>query len=74
MKADKNCLMPRVKQNYKICMSTNYLAAATLYNKVSVEATERAIEQSKEMDAERESLMSFSGFADEDQKGGASKE
>lgn len=44
MKKDNNCLMPRVRQNYRICNSTNYLAAATIYNKVSVEATERAIE------------------------------
>ena len=73
MKADKNCLMPRVRQNYRICMSTNYLAAATIYDKVSVEATTRAIEQSKDMDAERARLMSFSGFEDEEKKG-ASKE
>jgi len=55
-------------------MSTNYLAAATIYNKVSVEATENAIQQTRDMDAERERLMSFSGFADEDLKGGGSKE
>ena len=66
MKKDNNCLMPRVKQNQRICSSTNYLAAATVYGKVSVEVTERAIELSKELDAERERLMSFSGFADED--------
>jgi len=70
IKADKNCLMPRVKQNFRICMSTNYLAAATIYNKVSVEATDRALDQAKELEAERDRLMSFSGFADEDQKGG----
>ena len=43
IKKDKNCLLPRVMQNFKICMSTNYLAAATLYKKVSVEASEAAI-------------------------------
>jgi len=47
MKVDPNCLLPRIRQNYRISMSTNYLAAATLYSKVSVEATERAIEQTK---------------------------
>ena len=43
IKKDKNCLLPRVMQNFRICMSTNYLAAATLYKKVSVEASEAAI-------------------------------
>ena len=60
--------MPRVKQNFRICISTNYLAAATIYDKVSVEATERANEQAKAIDEERERLMKFSGFADEDNK------
>ena len=31
IKKDKNKLMPKVQQNLNICMSTNYLAAATLY-------------------------------------------
>lgn len=44
MKKDNNCLMPRVRQNFRICSSTNYLAAATIYGKISVEASERAIE------------------------------
>lgn len=65
MKADKNCLLPRIKQNLKICMSTNYLAAATIYNKVQVEASAAAILQSKAFEAERTALMSFSGFDDE---------
>lgn len=43
IKKDKNCLLPKLYSNYKICMSTNYLAAATLYAKVSVEASTRAI-------------------------------
>jgi len=65
MKADKNCLLPRIKQNLKICMSTNYLAAATIYNKVQVEASAASILQSKAFEAERTALMSFSGFDDE---------
>ena len=44
IKKDKNDLLPRVKQNKQICMSTNYLAAATLYAKVSIEASKNAIE------------------------------
>ena len=48
----------------RICSATNYLAAATLYKKVSVEATEAAIAQTKALEAERENLMAFS-FADE---------
>ena len=43
IKKDKNCLLPRVMQNFRICMSTNYLAAATLYKKVSVEASDAVI-------------------------------
>lgn len=46
-------------------MSTNYLAAATIYNKVQVEASTAAILQSKAFEAERAALMSFSGFDDE---------
>ena len=64
-KSDKNCLLPRIQQNFKICMSTNYLAAATIYKKVCVEASEDAILQSENLEAERLALMSFSGFADE---------
>lgn len=68
IKKDKNCLLPKLNQNFRICLSTNYLALATLYKKVSVEASEKAIEQTKALEAERERLMSFSGFADEDNK------
>ena len=70
IKSDKNCLLPRVKQNFRICMSTNYLAAATIYDKVSVEASGNAEIQAKEIEEERERLMKFSGFADEDGKDG----
>jgi hypothetical protein len=31
IKKDKNCLLPKLNQNLNICMSTNYLALATLY-------------------------------------------
>ena len=68
IKKDKSDLLPRVKQNQQICMSTNYLAAATLYAKISIEASKNAIEQTNKLSAERASLMSFSGFADEDKK------
>ena len=68
MKADKNCILPRIKQNLRICMSTNYLAAATIYNKVQVEASAVAILQSKALEAERAALRSFSGFDDEGTK------
>lgn len=44
IKKDKNCLLPKLNQNFRICLSTNYLALATLYKKVSVEASEKAIE------------------------------
>ena len=63
-----------MKQNFRICISTNYLAAATIYDKVSVEASERADEQAKAIDEERERLMKFSGFADEDNKQASMKE
>jgi hypothetical protein len=49
-------------------MSTNYLAAATIYKKVCVEASDDAILKSKNLDAEMLELMSFSGFADEGAK------
>ena len=67
IKKDQNNLLPKVKQNFNICMSTNYLAAATLYKKVCVEASEAAIEQTDALMAERNQLMSFS-FADDDAK------
>ena len=53
-------------------MSTNYLAAATLYAKVGVEASGSAIAQTRALEAERKKLMSFSGFAD-DESGKKSK-
>lgn len=59
--------MPKIKQNFNICSSTNYLAAATLYGKVCVEASSKAIEQNEALMAERSQLMSFS-FADDDSK------
>ena len=54
-------------------MSTNYLAAATIYQKVGVEASQNAIQQTKDLEAERNKLMSFSGFADEDPKNSKKK-
>ena len=72
IKKDKTCLQPKVNQNFRICMSTNYLAAATLYKKVSVEATDAAIAQTQAMEAERARLMSFS-FADEEASGKKSR-
>ena len=72
IKKDKTCLQPKVQQNFKICMSTNYLAAATLYKKVSVEASDAAIAQTQALEAERARLMSFS-FADEEVAGKKSR-
>lgn len=46
-------------------MSTNYLAASTLYNKVSVEATKQAVDHTRALEEERKKLMSYN-FADED--------
>lgn len=68
IKKDKNCLLPRIQQNFKICISTNYLALATIYDKVRVEASNKAIEQANTLEAERQQLMSFSAFKDEDPK------
>ena len=72
IKKDQNNLLPKVKQNFNICMSTNYLAAATLYKKVCVEASDAAIEQTDSLMAERSRLMSFS-FADDDVKSSKKK-
>lgn len=66
IRKDKNNLLPRINQNLKICMSTNYLAAATIYSKVCVEASITARDQSKALEAERLKMMSFSSFADEE--------
>ena len=61
-----------MRQNFNICMSTNYLAAATLYAKVCVDGSKTAIEQADALMAERSQLMSFS-FADDDQKKNSKK-
>ena len=46
-------------------MSTNYLALATLYEKINVEVSGNALAQSKALEAERKLLMSYSGFAED---------
>lgn len=72
IKKDQNKLLPKVKQNFNICMSTNYLAAATLYGKVNVDGLQPAIHQQEALLAEKAQLMSFS-FADDDSSKGAKK-
>lgn len=49
-------------------MATNYLAAATLYKKVLVEASQAAVDQTKALEDEREHLMSYSFDDDEHNK------
>ena len=38
-KRDLNCLLPKLERNYEMSLSTNYLAAAAIYKKLSVEPT-----------------------------------
>ena len=57
-----------IQRNFRICMSTNYLALGSIYEKVSTDISHVAFKQAKALDSERNRLMSFSGFADEDDK------
>ena len=69
IKLDVNCLMPTIERNYKLSMSTFFFGNAVIYKKLSAESSVRAHERYKDMIEEKQRLMSFSGYAEDDKKG-----
>jgi hypothetical protein len=53
-KRDLNSLLPTLERNYEMALSTNYLAYAALYKKLSVEPTRQSRQTYKDMIAQIE--------------------
>ena len=48
-KRDLNCLLPTLERNYEMALSTNCLACAAIYKKLSVEPTTQSRQTYKDM-------------------------
>ena len=73
MKLDGCALLPHIERNYKLSMSTFFFGNAVIYKKLSVEPSVKARLRYKEMVEEKERLMSFSGYAEDENKGKKTK-
>ena len=73
MKLDVCCLLPHIERNYKLSMSTFFFGNAVIYKKLSVEPSAKARLRYKEMVEEKERMMSFSGYAEDENKGKKTK-
>ena len=69
IKRDVKCLLPNIERNFKLSMSTFFFGNAVIYKKLSAAPSVRAHERYKEMIEEKERLMSFSGYAEDEGKG-----
>ena len=69
IKLDLNCLLPNIERNYKLSMSTFFFGNAVIYKKLSAEPSVKAVERYKDMIEEKERLMSFSGYSEDEKKG-----
>ena len=69
IKLDLNCLLPNIERNYKLSMSTFFFGNAVIYKKLSAEPSVKAIERYEEMVDEKEQLMNFTEFTDDENKG-----
>ena len=68
MKLDNSDLLPRIERNYKLSMSTFFFGNAVIYKKLSANPSTKAKLAYKEIVDEKERMMSFSGFDQDDGK------
>ena len=69
IKRDEKCLLPNIERNFNLSMSTFFFGNAVIYKKLSAKPSVRSHERYKEMIEEKERLMSFSGYAEDENKG-----
>ena len=69
MKLDNTNLLPHIERNYKLSMSTFFFGNAVIYKRLSAEPSVQARLRHKDMVEEKERLMSFSGYAEDENKG-----
>ena len=73
IKLDLNCLLPNIERNHKLSMSTFFFGNAVIYKKLSAEPSAKSNARYKEMVEEKERLMSFSGYAEDENRGRKSR-
>ena len=67
-KLDHRRLLPQIERNYQLSMSTYFLGLAVIYKKVSAKPSEGSFRAYHSYIEERNKMMRFSGFGDQNKK------